>query len=279
MIWNLGRGRSLDCRNPQIMGVLNVTPDSFSDGGRYLDPARALDRAEAMVAEGATMIDVGGESTRPQAPEISVAEECRRVLPVIEKLRERLDVPISIDTRKAEVAKLAVENGATIVNDVAAASRNSAMLDVVKASGCGYVAMHMQGTPQSMQTAPTYRNVVEEVGQCFESWLRHYAAIGIEKEQIVLDVGIGFGKTVPHNLLLMRELENYNKHGRPILLGASRKSFIGKVLGLGLATDRLAGSLACVAWGLKSGVTLFRVHDVRETSHLIRVWGAIEAGL
>ena len=277
MKWKIGKDRLLDTRKPLVMGVLNITPDSFSDGGLFLDPERAADRALEMMAEGADIIDVGGESTRPSAPVVSAEEERRRVIPVIERLAREAEITVSIDTYKPEIAEIAIASGATIVNDVAAASLDPKMLEIVAESGCGYICMHMQGNPRTMQKAPSYSNVVDEVARYFTKVIAHYEASGMLADQIVLDVGIGFGKSVDHNLELLAHLESYKKHGRPILLGVSRKSFIGRVLGVEKATERLAASLACVCWGLKAGVGLFRVHDVSETSQVVRMWQAIEA--
>jgi dihydropteroate synthase len=277
MNWKIGDQRFLDLRNPLVMGVLNVTPDSFFDGGDFLDLEQAVGRALGMVSQGAGIIDVGGESTRPSAPSVPVEVELERVVPVIERLVKLVGVPISIDTQKPDVARRALEAGASIVNDVGAVSEDPAMLDVVAQSGCGYICMHMQGNPRTMQTSPTYSDVVSEVDDFFTSKLRGYRARGIDLEQVVLDVGIGFGKTVEHNLELLRHLQSYKKHGRPILLGVSRKSFIGKVLGNDDVSERGPASLACVCWGLRAGVELFRVHDVSETSHVVRMWRAIES--
>ena len=277
MNWKIGGQKVLSLKNPLVMGVLNVTPDSFSDGGNFLELEQAVDRAMGMVAQGAAIIDVGGESTRPSAPKVPSEVEQQRVVPVIERLAELVDVPLSIDTQKPEVARRALEAGASIINDVGAASGNPAMLDVVAQSGCGYVCMHMQGNPRTMQKGPTYSDVVSEVDAYFKSQLNDYRALGIDLEQVVLDVGIGFGKTVEHNLELLRHLESYKKHGRPILLGVSRKSFIGNILGIEDASERGPASLACVCWGLRAGVELFRVHDVSETSHVVRMWQAIES--
>ncbi len=276
-VWKIGRQRVLDLEQPLVMGVLNVTPDSFSDGGRFLEPERAVDRALEMRSQGADIIDVGGESTRPSAPRISPEVERQRVIPVIERLAEHKDVVISVDTQKAEVARLAVEAGALIVNDINAAAQSPEMLDLVAESGCGYVSMHMQGTPQTMQQAPAYSNVVAEVSEFFRQSLVCYEKYGVLLEQIVLDVGIGFGKTVDHNLELLRHLVDFKKHGRPLLLGVSRKSFLGKILGAESTDDRLAASLACVCWGMSADVKIFRVHDVLETSQSVRMWRAIGA--
>ena len=277
MNWKIGAQRFLNLKKPLVMGVLNVTPDSFFDGGDFFDLEQATERALGMVSQGAGIIDIGGESTRPMAPIVPVDVELQRVIPVIERLVKLVGVPLSIDTQKPDVARRAIEAGASIVNDVGAASEDPAMLDVVAQSGCGYICMHMQGNPRTMQTSPTYSDVVSDVDAFFTSKLRVYRACGIDLEQVVLDVGIGFGKEVEHNLALLRHLESYKKHGRPILLGVSRKSFIGKVLEINDASERGPASLACVCWGLRAGVELFRVHDVSETSHVVRMWQAIES--
>ncbi len=258
------------------MGILNVTPDSFSDGGRFMDASRAVDRALAMIKEGAEVIDVGGESTRPSAPAVPLEIERERVMPVIRALGAATVVPISIDTQKPGLAREALEAGASIINDVGAGVANPSMLDLVAQTGCGYICMHMQGNPRTMQQAPRYHDVVEEVDAFFSRMLGRYREHGIDEAQIVLDVGIGFGKTLEHNLELLRHLERYKKHGRPLLLGASRKSFIGKVLENEDPTRRGAASLVCVGRGLDHGVELFRVHDVQETVEVIRMWQAIE---
>ena len=276
MKWRMAHGGVLSFARPLVMGVLNVTPDSFSDGGCFLDPKVAVERAQVMVSEGADIIDIGGESTRPGAPEISLAEEGARVLPVIESLREAVDVPLSIDTQKPEIAAEAVARGGSIVNDVGAGANDPAMLELVASTGCGYVCMHMKGTPRVMQQAPKYDDVVREVDHFFSEQLQGYDRHGIAAEQIVIDVGIGFGKTLTHNLELLRHLESYKKHGRPILLGVSRKSFIGQTLGLECPTERGAGSLACACWGMQAGARVFRVHDVAETSQVLQMWPAIE---
>ncbi len=261
---------------PLLMGILNVTPDSFSDGGDFLDPSRAVDRALEMVAEGAGLIDVGGESTRPGAPNVSLDEERRRVTPVLERLLDAVSVPISIDTQKPELAAHALSLGVHCVNDVAAGRDSDAMLASVAQFGAGYIGMHMQGNPQTMQAQPAYANVVTEVDAFFASLIERARCLGVASEQLVLDVGIGFGKSVDHNLELIRNLETYKKHGRPLLLGVSRKSFIGKLLGIERASDRVAGGLACSCWGWQAGVRIFRVHDVAETAHALRLWQAIE---
>ncbi len=277
MIWRARQFEFVFPRPALIMGVLNVTPDSFSDGGRFSDPNAAVDRALVMVAEGADLIDVGGESTRPQSVPVPEHEELRRVIPVIEQLADRVTAAISIDTMKPGVARAALAAGASIVNDVAASRNESELWQLVAGSGAGYVAMHMQGTPQTMQDRPSYGNVVTEVNAFFEDRLRALAATGVSADQVVLDVGLGFGKTPEHNLQLLAQHDSFTRWGRPLLLGASRKSFIPRVTGEppGAATDRLGGSLACACWGIGRGVNIVRTHDVAATRQAVRLIEAI----
>ena len=258
-----------------VMGVVNVTPDSFSDGGKFFDTAAAVAHAEELVAQGAAIIDVGGESTRPGAEPVSESEELRRVIPVVEKLAARLKRPVSIDTMKPAVARAALQAGASIVNDVAANRIDDAMWRLVVETGAGYVAMHMQGTPLSMQSAPVYIDVVREVGQFFADRLQRLGAAGVKPEQVVLDVGIGFGKTVEHNLQLLGALGSFTYLGRPLALGVSRKSFLGKLADGG--TERLPGALACTVLAVGAGVQIFRTHDVAATVQALRVAEAILA--
>jgi dihydropteroate synthase len=260
-----------------IMGIVNVTPDSFSDGGRFATTDAAVERALVLIREGADMVDVGGESTRPNATPVSEAEELRRVLPVIESLAGQAKVPISIDTMKPSVARAAVRAGASIVNDVAANREDDAMWRVVAEEGAGYVAMHMQGTPRTMQSAPAYKDVVAEVGEFFEGRLLRLEKAGVTHEQVVLDAGIGFGKTVEHNLQLLAHLGSFTRLQRPLLLGASRKSFISQIAGDSGATERLPGSLACACWGAQMGANIVRTHDVAATRQALRVSEAIFA--
>ncbi|MCS1408469.1 MAG: Dihydropteroate synthase [Verrucomicrobia subdivision 3 bacterium] len=276
MQWKIGGREMVFGKDPVVMGILNLTPDSFSDGGMFLDPNRAVDRALEMVSQGAGIIDIGGESTRPSAPHISLEEERRRVLPVLERLIGEVQVPLSIDTQKPELAREALSTGVEIVNDVGAARFDPSMLEVVGEFGSGYVCMHMKGTPGTMQHQPTYFNVVAEIDEFFAKAISSYLSVGLASEQVVLDVGIGFGKTVLHNLELIHHVETFKKHGRPIVLGVSRKSFIGKVLGIESAAERLAGSLACACWGLHVGAAVFRVHDVLATSQALAMWQAIK---
>lgn len=257
-----------------VMGVVNVTPDSFSDGGKFFDANAAIAHALQLVAEGADLLDIGGESTRPGAAPVSEAEELRRVLPVIEALAPRVTVPLSIDTLKPAVARAALHAGASVVNDVGANRDDDAMWRVVAGAGAGYVLMHMQGTPATMQKNPDYENVVEEVGAFFAERLARLQAAGVRAEQIVLDPGIGFGKSPEHNLQLLAGLNHFTKWGRPLLLGVSRKSFLGK-LGGGEADGRLPGSLACAGWAVAQGVQIIRAHDVAATRQVLRVTEAI----
>jgi dihydropteroate synthase len=260
---------------PRLMGVVNVTPDSFSDGGRFLDPDAAVAHALRLVADGADLLDIGGESTRPNATPVSEAEELRRVLPVLERLAGRVRVPLSIDTQKPGVARAALAAGASIVNDIAANRTDDAMWRLVAETGAGYVAMHMQGTPADMQVAPHYTDVVREVEAFFAERLERFARAGLRPEQVALDVGIGFGKTVEHNLQLLAALGGFRRFERPLLLGVSRKSFIARLAGE--AGGRLPGSLACALWAATRGVAVLRVHDVAETRQALRVFEALRA--
>ena len=259
-----------------LMGVLNVTPDSFSDGGKFLDPTAAVARGLELIAEGADLIDIGGESTRPNATPVSADEELHRVLPVIEQLATRATVPISIDTQKPAVARAALVAGASLVNDVAANRADPEMWRVVAAAGAGYVVMHMQGTPQTMQLKPAYIDVVREVGEFFEERLGLLATAGVSAEQVVLDVGIGFGKTLEHNLELLAHLNRFTKCRRPLLVGLSRKSFIGKLLGVEVA-ERLPASLSGACWAVAAGAQILRTHDVAATRQAVRMTEALLA--
>jgi dihydropteroate synthase len=256
------------------MGIINVTPDSFSDGGIFFDPENAVEHGLRLIEEGADILDIGGESTRPGAEQVSEEEELRRVIPVIEKLAAQTDVAISIDTVKPEVARAAVDAGASIVNDIAANREDPGMWKLVAESGAGYIAMHMQGTPQTMQTQPTYENVVDEVYAFFEERMRRIQETGVKPEQIVFDPGIGFGKTIDHNLQLISELKKFSKLQRPLLLGASRKSFMGKLFDLPV-DERLYTSIACACRAVENGVQLIRTHDVAATKQAIRMTEAL----
>ncbi len=255
------------------MGILNVTPDSFSDGGQFLNPENAVEHAARMIQEGADWIDVGGESTRPGAAEISEAEEARRVFPVIEALSQKFpETVISIDTRKPGVAEGAIQRGASVINDVEANRRDPAMWRVIAESGAAYVIMHMLGSPQTMQVDPKYssKGIVHDVLDFFESRIQRLLETGAVEEQLVLDFGIGFGKNVDHNLELLGNIDSFHKLNRPVLIGASRKSFIGKTLDAPL-DRRMPGSLATAAWSVFSKAQILRVHDVWETTHVVRL--------
>jgi len=271
------RGAGFDFSFPRpalVMGILNVTPDSFSDGGRYDGVGTAVSRAKEMVKEGADIIDIGGESTRPNAGFVSEEHEVARVVPVIEQLRDGTDALVSVDTQKPAVARAALATGAHIVNDIAANRTSPEMWEIVAERNAGYVAMHMQGTPQTMQKDPQYEDVVAEVAEFFEQQIGGMRAAGMQDEQVVFDVGVGFGKTLEHNLRLLGSLRTFTKHRRPQLLGVSRKSLFGKLLGLDV-DQRLAPSLACASWALTNGVQILRVHDVAETVQAARMIEAI----
>jgi len=259
-----------------VMGIVNVTPDSFSDGGKYSDPARAVAHALELVAQGAEILDLGGESTRPGAQPVGEAEELRRVLPVIEQLVSRVKVPLSIDTTKPAVARAALQAGVSIVNDVAAHREDDTMWKVVAEFRAGYICMHAQGLPQTMQANSVYADVVREVGEFFGGRLDRLKACGVAADQVALDVGIGFGKTPEHNLQLLAALRSFTTLQRPLLLGVSRKSFIGKLLGTDLAA-RLPASLACAVLAVESGVQMIRTHDVAETVQAVRMTEAVLA--
>lgn len=276
MEWRCRQFRFVFPRPALVMGIVNVTPDSFSDGGRFLDPAAAVEHGLRLVSEGADLLDIGGESTRPGAVPVSEAEELRRVLPVLAGLMARVTVPLSIDTVKPAVARAAVASGASVINDVASGQADPLMSRVVADTGAGYVAMHMQGTPQTMQRAPVYGNVVAEVGDFFDTRLQSLVAAGVSAEQVALDPGIGFGKTLDHTLDLLARLAEFTRQGRPLVLGVSRKSFLGAMLGAGI-TDRLPAGLACTVWASLQGVRIFRTHDVAATVQALRVAEALLA--
>jgi len=268
-------GRVLDLSYPAVMGVLNVTPDSFSDGGHYLRLADALRRAEALVAEGAALVDVGGESTRPGAAPVSVAEELRRVLPVVERLARELPVPISIDTSKPEVMREAVYAGAGLVNDVRALQAPGA-LEVAAASGVPVCLMHLRGQPATMQREPRYADVVTEVHAFLAERVRACESVGISRDRILVDPGFGFGKTLEHNLSLLRHLHRFVGLAAGVLVGLSRKSLIGALLDAPVEA-RLNGSLAAAIIAAWQGANIIRAHDVRETVQALRVCAAVRA--
>lgn len=261
-----------------IMGIVNVTPDSFYDGGKRFDSARAVADACEMVDAGAEILDVGGESTRPGAQPVSFDEELRRVLPVIRELRKNLNVPISIDTYKEAVARAALDAGADIVNDISALQFDPAMAALVAAEGVPLILMHMQGVPRTMQREPHYRDVVQEVRDFLADRVGSANQAGIDKERLIVDPGIGFGKTLVHNLALLKNLKSLKTLGQPLLVGVSRKAFIGKLLNTASPEERLEGSLAAAVAAALSGANIMRVHDVRETVRALRVADAIRLG-
>jgi dihydropteroate synthase len=276
------RARQFTFRFPRptlVMGIVNVTPDSFSDGGLFAEPKQAIDHALQLVVEGADILDIGGESTRPDAAPVPEDEELRRVLPVIRELTQvsKVPVPISIDTMKPAVARAAVEAGAALINDVAANRPSNEMWQIVRESGAGYVLMHMLGTPQTMQRDPRYADVMGDLSKFFGERLSRLRAFGVSDEQIVLDPGIGFGKTCEHNLELLARVGQFRTYARPLLIGASRKGFIGQVTGVATAAERLPGSLACACAAAEAGAQIIRTHDVAPTRQALRMIEAIQS--
>lgn len=257
-----------------IMGVLNVTPDSFSDGGKFYDPIRAIQHGVKLTRDGADIIDVGGGSTRPGSDPIPVNEELKRVMPVIEALTQEIDVPISIDTYRAEVAAGALDAGASIVNDVSALRFDDEMVELVADREAPVILMHMKGRPKDMQENPSYEDLLAEIQAFFQERIDFAQERGVEPEKIVLDPGIGFGKTVDHNLLILKHLSHFRSLGKPILLGTSRKSFIGHVLHAEV-DQREEGTAATVAVGVWNGAQIVRVHDVARIAPVVRMTDAI----
>ena len=274
MYWQC-RNRKLECgHRPLIMGILNVTPDSFSDGGSFTDSAAAVKAAREMVTNGADIIDVGGESTRPGACGVDEAEELRRVVPIIEALAGETDSVISVDTMKAGVAREAMAHGAHIINDVSALTHDAAMVDVAREFGAGVVLMHMQGSPRTMQREPHYEDVVSDIRSYLEKRIESVTAAGLLRETLAVDPGIGFGKTVEHNVRLIGELEAFAELGQPVLVGLSRKRFLGMLTGAPVE-QRIAGSLAGLACAVLHGAHIMRVHDVKASADAVRIAAAI----
>ena len=274
-IWKIGECVFDVSRRGLIMGALNVTPDSFSDHGEFFSADKAIQRGLEMAAEGAHIIDVGGESTRPGSEPVTVDEELRRVMPVIENLRRKLDVPISIDTSKAEVARAAIQAGASIVNDVTGGRGDDQMLTLVAETKSAFIIMHMQGKPRTMQIEPRYTDVVAEISEFFRQQYARAIGLNIDPMAIAFDPGIGFGKTLEHNLELLARLERLRAHDRPLVVGVSRKSFLGKLVGSPKISDRLVPGLALTSLLRARGADVFRVHDVKENVHALRVTEAI----
>ncbi|MET1081415.1 MAG: dihydropteroate synthase [Pseudomonas sp.] len=270
-----GGSRLLDLSRPQVMGILNVTPDSFSDGGRFAAVDLALRHAEAMVAAGASLIDVGGESTRPGAPVVSAEQELARVAPVVEALGRELDVIVSVDTSTPEVIRESARLGAGLINDVRALRRDGA-LQAAADSGLPVCLMHMQGEPGTMQRNPQYQDLLGEVQDFLQARMQACIAAGIAEQRIILDPGFGFAKTLAHNLSLFKHLARLHALGRPLLVGVSRKSMIGQALGREV-DQRLAGGLALAALAVTQGAAILRVHDVAETVDVLRMIAAVQA--
>ena len=277
LTWTLNvKGEDRTFQGPLIMGILNVTPDSFADGGEYVEPAPALERIGEMVEEGAAIIDIGGESTRPGAEPVSEDEELKRVLPVLEKaIPEYPDTYFSVDTTKLKVAHQALDAGAHIINDISGLTYEPKIAGLCADYGAAYILMHKQGTPQDMQENPTYEDVVADIKHFFIKQMALTEEWGLNRDSIVLDPGIGFGKTLEHNLELLRRLREFRELGRPLLIGASRKSMISKILNGRSVEERLAGTIAVHYHALLEGARILRVHDVRDASDSVEIYKRI----
>ena len=270
---------SLDfSKKTYLMGILNVTPDSFSDGGQYFDRTLAIKRAHEMVEEGADIIDIGGESTRPGSEPVTLQEEIARTIPVIEALAKDVKVPISIDTYKAEVAKRAMDAGASIVNDISGLRFDPEMPELVSRYKVPVVVMHIKGTPKNMQANPVYEALIPEIMDYLRESIRLAVESGIAEDKIIIDPGIGFGKTFAHNLEIIKNLHEFTLLEKPLLVGVSRKAFIGKILGDALASERLEGTAAAVAIAILNGANIIRVHDVKEMKKVALVADAVKRG-
>jgi dihydropteroate synthase len=265
---------TIQISRPAIMGVLNTTPDSFSDGGQYFDTEKAIESAKRMISQGADIIDVGGESTRPGAQAVSTTDEINRVIPVVEALHRSTDIPISIDTSKPEVMKLAVKAGARMVNDVCALSANGA-LETVATLNVDVCLMHMQGSPRTMQKNPTYNNVIDDIKDFFDQRVQACVDAGIAEDKIILDPGFGFGKTLDHNLEILKHLNEFKSFGLPLLAGLSRKSMIGTLLNDRNVDGRVIGSVVGAIIATQNGADIVRVHDVLETKDALTILGGV----
>jgi dihydropteroate synthase len=278
------RGKRLDFGvKPLIMGIVNITPDSFSDGGVFFDPEKAIAHGEQLASQGADILDIGGESTRPFSEAVTLEEELKRVLPVISALAKRVSIPISIDTTKAEVARQAIEAGAAIINDISALRMDEKMVDIVRDYGVPVIVMHMLGTPKTMQIAPSYKNIIEEIRFFLEAAIQHAEKKGVERTRIMIDPGIGFGKTPHHNLFLIKHIRALKSIGCPILIGPSRKAFIRHILkepkGAELSPDSPiveTGTQTVVAISALNGADIIRVHNVATTRATLNLVNAIQ---
>lgn len=275
--WRLGTQDWHSQKLPRLMGIVNVTPDSFSDGGQFFDPQAAIEQGLRLVADGAAILDIGGESTRPGATPVTEAEELRRVIPVVQGLAAQSGVPISIDTMKAGVVREALQAGAQVVNDVSGLLADPQMEAVCAESDCGVIVMHMRGTPQTMQADPQYTDVVREVREFFDDRLRTLGQRGIAPERLMFDPGIGFGKTAEHNLSLLSHLNDLRSGGRPLLVGHSRKRFLKRLLGREV-DERSAGTLGVALAMASQGVDLIRVHDVAAIRDALVAWHSVTTG-
>ena len=255
------------------MGILNLTPDSFSGDGIYDDVPRAIEEAERLAGEGADIIDIGGESTRPGSEPVSIEEEIRRVIPVIKELAKKINIPISIDTKKSEVAERAMDNGALIINDITGLT-SDAMVEISVKYNAKVILMHMKGTPLTMQHNPFYSDVINEIKENLSCMIKNSEAKGVRPENIIIDPGIGFGKTPENNLEIINNLSSFKELGHTILIGPSRKSFIGNILGVG-TEERIFGTAASIAIAIKNGANIIRVHDVKEMTHVAKIVDAI----
>jgi dihydropteroate synthase len=265
---------TFDLKRPLIMGILNITPDSFSDGGKYLTLNEALRRAHEMIEEGVDIIDIGGESTRPGSDPVSVEDELKRITPIIEALKKEFDIAISVDTYKPPVMNVAIDMEVAMINDIYALTQPGA-LDVVKNSKVGVCLMHMQGTPKTMQVNPHYTNVVSEVKLFLEARVNHLTSESIDKSRMILDPGFGFGKTFEHNIELLKYLESFESFNLPILVGLSRKSFIRKILD-GEHDDHLSGSISAAIFSALKGAKILRVHDIKETKSALKIINVVQ---
>jgi dihydropteroate synthase len=274
---SLPRDRQLLLKRPLVMGILNVTPDSFSDGGDYFEPKAAVSRARRIMSEGADIIDIGGESSRPGAEEINSEDEIRRVLPVIKAVREMSDLPISIDTTKAEVAEAAIKAGADIINDISALRFDDRMVDAALEYKTPIILMHMLGKPKTMQANPSYEDCIGEIKEFFAERIGFCESKDMSRERIIIDPGIGFGKRLQDNLDIIKNLSEFKSLGCPVMIGSSRKSFIGKITKNGSkASERIGGSIASMLYAIRNGCNIVRVHDVAETIEAINIYKAIE---